>query len=187
MDQLDFSMIIFLVVPLLFLLASYFLLLFFKQWSKSSISAEKIAKVLIANNNFHNGGFNEHLNMSESISNVQCMDGRMTFEYRIPNGICFKDKSMQLGGIMALADEMTTLLAMSHDQSHRPGVSIELSGTICGTFELNEGEKMFVEVLAKKLGATVGFTEMTMYKEVGMHFQKIAIVKHTKYLKMGFL
>jgi hypothetical protein len=53
--------------------------------------------------------------------------------YKVPTTICMKSTEdsetvLGLGGVLALADELTTITLMACDRSHRPGVSVLLTG-----------------------------------------------------------
>lgn len=131
--------------------------------------------------------------------------GFLKVDYIVPASICVeteqkhtnspKELRLTLGGILAIADSLTTLLIMVDDATHRPGVSVTLSGNMLptggscsggngkGYATIRAGDTVGIACRTVKLGATLGFSEATFYVDD----VPVAHVRHVKYLKMGFL
>ena len=138
-------------------------------------------------------GFGKCLSFPKRIMpNVMYKNGFLKVNYIVPESICIKENSgnrfiLGLGGILAIADSMTTLLIMTDDLSHRPGVSVTLSGVMVentnGTNPVLANDEIVIVCKNIKLGATLGFVEAYFYKNNSI----FAYVRHVKYLKLGFL
>ncbi len=111
--------------------------------------------------------------------------------YTIPHDICdnvesdskegagsgTKYKFLSLGGMLALCDELTTVLLMAADKSHRPGVSVQLSGEIAyKSSDKNSslpactldgralaGRTILCISTVSKIGESLSFTSMKIY------------------------
>lgn len=67
---------------------------------------------------------------------------------------------LDLGGVLALADEISTVLLCCEDKTHRAGVSVSLSGEILRPEGLTAGETIWIETVISKVGAALGFAEV---------------------------
>ena len=68
---------------------------------------------------------------------------------------------LDLGGVLALADEISTVLLCSQDKTHRAGVSVSLTGEILRPEILKAGETVYIETIISKVGAALGFAEVS--------------------------
>ncbi len=89
---------------------------------------------------------------------------------------------LDLGAILALTDEITTIVILCNDKTYRPGqrergfflleifspffvfllllgVSVQLSGELY-SHEIRPGQNILIEACATKIGSTLAFTEV---------------------------
>eukprot|EP00602_Paraphysomonas_sp_CaronLab_P003134 CAMPEP_0185038916 /NCGR_PEP_ID=MMETSP1103-20130426/35175_1 /TAXON_ID=36769 /ORGANISM="Paraphysomonas bandaiensis, Strain Caron Lab Isolate" /LENGTH=361 /DNA_ID=CAMNT_0027577579 /DNA_START=48 /DNA_END=1133 /DNA_ORIENTATION=+ len=133
--------------------------------------------------------FGEYLSIWRNISSGITLErGVMRFEYCVPEHLCHchpdSGAYLDLASVLALADEITTVLVVCKDKTFRPGVSVSLSGELyCD--DIKAGQHIIIEAFATKIGGTLGFTEIyfTSIKDQ----LTLARATHVKYLKMGFI
>lgn len=107
------------------------------KWiSKSRFASGDIAKALLEN---LGEGFSEVFATPVCIKEGSIKLERrpvhqLSFDYVIPATLCTVSTDgrlyLSLGGVLALADQATSILIMSVDESHRVGVSVSLSGQL---------------------------------------------------------
>jgi len=151
---------------------------------------------------YHAGGFDNTLGFPRNIlKEIKYKKGLLKVDYQVPHSICVEeeggveDKStrrmLTLGGALALGDSLTTLVMMTDDSLHRPGVSVSLSGNMVDTTAtgatkdntIYAGDVINIVCRTNKVGATIGFSEAFFCK----NRRVLAHVRHIKYLKMGYL
>lgn len=148
--------------------------------------------------NFDDNGFESHCKLWENVdmNKLTCIKGELNMIYKIPESLCVHhsnskiDKILNLGGILALTDQITTILCICHDPLHRPGVSVSLCGErFNNQYYIKSGDKVKIVSKITKIGLTLGFIEMTVYllNDNDSSEKKVAFCKHTKYLKMGYI
>jgi hypothetical protein len=86
--------------------------------------------------------------------------GGFGFFYLVPRHLAASGGVLDLGGVLALADEISTVLLCCEDKTHRAGVSVSLSGEILRPEELKAGNTVWVESVISKVGAALGFAEV---------------------------
>jgi hypothetical protein len=86
----------------------------------------------------------------------------LSFAYSVPHHLCSAEGEMDLGGVLALADEVSTVLLCCLDQTHRTGVSVSLTGEMLAPEGggIRAGQSVWVETVATKIGAALGFAEV---------------------------
>lgn len=144
-------------------------------------------------------GFETHIDFPNSVvaSSIQCDQKSKTIgvDYIIPKSICDFDSSTgkynaSLGGLLAVADQLTSVAIMVFDKTHRIGVSVKLFGEflVCSRDLdtlglLQAGQTIRLQAQAIKLGKTLGFSSM----KVLVNGRAIAECRHIKFLHMGFM
>jgi hypothetical protein len=104
--------------------------------------------------------------LQQIIGEITRQDGIIQFGYVVPDHLCHNHPSKETGGvyldlgaILALTDEITTVVLMCEDKTHRPGVSVTLSGELF-CHEIRPGQNILIEACATKIGSTLAFTEV---------------------------
>jgi hypothetical protein len=110
--------------------------------------------------------FGKYLNISRQIIgeiSLSDQDGILRFGYIVPDHLCHnhptKETYLDLGAILALTDEITTVVLMCGDKDYRPGVSVSLSGELY-CHEIRPGQNILIEAYPIKIGSTLAFTEV---------------------------
>jgi hypothetical protein len=95
---------------------------------------------------------------------------------------------LELGGVIALADEITTIALMACDRSHRPGVSVMLTGErCCDTVTVAAESLVQISIRISKIGRLLGNVEMEVFAtNANLVVVKMFSVRHIKYIDMGF-
>jgi hypothetical protein len=91
---------------------------------------------------------------------VELGKGNFGFSYLVPHHLSTALGVLDLGGVLALADEISTVLLVCEDKTHRAGVSVTLTGEILRPEDLKAGETVWVEAVISKIGAALGFAEV---------------------------
>lgn len=161
--------------------------------SKKTLTESAMAESLLKKY-FGHPDFKIFMQFSKCSSNIICKNGILTLDYVVPSSICTlrtsdctATLSLEMGGILALADEVSSILVISHDKTHRPGVSVVLSGERCCDKPIVPGQTIFIEVKINRVGATVGFLEMNIFEKREHNLTRLATVRHVKYLKVGVM
>lgn len=94
-------------------------------------------------------------------STITLGKGSFGFSFLVPRHLSTSQGVLDLGGVLALADEISTVLLCCEDKTHRAGVSVSLSGEILKPEGLKAGETVWVESCISKVGAALGFAEVT--------------------------
>lgn len=134
-----------------------------------------------------------------------------TLSYTIPRSICTAKQSksesvdkvkvipiegresimsLQLGAVIAVADEVTSIVLGAIDKTHRFGVSVQLSGeSCCGADEypILVGAVVQFVVRVVKIGKSLATVEMDVLVPNGGNHKKVFSVRHIKYVDMGIL
>jgi hypothetical protein len=151
--------------------------------------------------NFDGNSFESHCKLWENVdmNKLTCINGELNMIYKVPESLCVQhchsksnkfDKILNLGGLLALTDQITSVLCICHDPLHRPGVSVSLCGErFNNQYDIKSGNKVRIVSKISKIGLTLGFIEMTVYllNDNDSSEKKVAFCKHTKYLKMGYI
>lgn len=131
------------------------------------------------------GFFTSFLNIHNCIvDKVKLYKGSFGFSYLIPRHLSTSGGVLDLGGVLALADEVSTVLLCCDDKTHRAGVSVSLSGEILRPEELKAGNKVWVESVISKVGVALGFVEVLIWKGEDKN-DLLARVSHIKYMQTG--
>lgn len=95
---------------------------------------------------------------------IKLNKGSFGFAFLVPHHLSTNQDVLDLGGVLALADEISTVLLCCEDKTHRAGVSVSLSGEILRPEGLKAGETVYVESIISKVGAALGFAEVCQVK-----------------------
>lgn len=170
----------------------YLVLHIFSRLGKKYISQQDIARVLFEKKEYLNG-FKRHLSLPTCVSKLICINETLSFSYTIPESLHSsliqspKQYNIGIGEYIAIADEVTTILTIAHDKTHRAGVSVMLSGQMCSNIPVTAGDTVEIEAKSTKLGATIGFSEMNVITLSEGKQTRVAQIRHVKYLKMGIM
>lgn len=129
---------------------------------------------------YHHGGFDDMIAISSCASDIRVSHNVLVFKYTVPKSLCVTTEIEQhttegacrprlsLAGVLALADLATTLVILASDKTHRPGVSISLTGSWASADPVTvyAGDTIQVECTAHKLGATIGFTTVSVMDQI---------------------
>jgi hypothetical protein len=162
---MQFQSFIFLYLPYLAVagVSLYLLKEVLKKWNKHLIKTKSFPEVLfkLASTG---GFFTAFLNIHNCIVGaIKLGKGQFEFAFLIPHHLSTAQEVLDLGGVLALADEISTVLLCCEDQTHRAGVSVSLSGEILRPEELKAGETVWIEAMISKVGAALGFAEVCQY------------------------
>ena len=105
--------------------------------------------------------------------------------YTIPARLArARDRTLPLGAILALFDEISTLNLVAVDRGRRPGVSVALSAWRAARAPLpRAGATVAIESRVERCGRTLGFCEVALRDaESGA---ELARGRHVKFLPMG--
>ncbi len=181
--------------------------------SKKTMSEQVIANGILKR--FLDRRFKSFMQFHSHIRFLSCQKGSLCIDYEIPlsacslvntsssfspspdgenvvQHVCRNRAQLQLGGILAVADELTSTLCISTDKTHRAGVTVLLSGEKCFDdasvvnkndytvrsdddddvvgVDVNTGGGSFagsvvrMEASAVKIGATIGFFELLVFE-----------------------
>lgn len=179
---------------------------FLLRYVNQTFPTISLIKSLISNP-FKCNGFDRIINLPTCVDtdSIEYTQDSLSLIYKIPQSMCSNIKTnnqsdnndspnnykiLEIGSILALTDQITSVLIMCADKNHRPGVSIKLSGSIhsCNdpnTFKALEcGKSIVIKAKIIKLGATLGFANMSVYSPDG---KILATCNHIKYLKTGII
>ena len=111
-------------------------------------------------------------------------DGTLTFEYRVPERVCFRgDSYLPLSVLLAIVDEVTSWASVGVDPARRPGVSIDLNAALAaGRVPPRAGDHLVFLARSRRMGRTLGFQTCEVRTGSG---ELVATARHTKLLDMG--
>jgi hypothetical protein len=150
--------------PLLLVAIGFTLVKYLKRYNRFLIYKGNFPYLLLKGAGLQN--FGKYLNILRQIIgeiSLGDQDGILRFGYVVPDHLCHnhptKESYLDLGAILALSDEITTVALMCGDQTYRPGVSVSLSGELY-CHEIRPGQNILIEANPTKIGSTLAFTEV---------------------------
>lgn len=165
MDPTRLAILIPLINSVIYYVLSFVIVrLLFIKLNKKHVSLQNFAHVILKHSN-STINFGDYLGTSKHISGKMDVErNHIKARYIVPSHLCHendkKGKYLDLGAVLALADEVTTVLIVCSDSDYRPGVSVTLSGELYSN-KIYAGQTVVIEATVTKLGATLGFVEVT--------------------------
>lgn len=101
----------------------------------------------------------------------------MVISYTPSKNFLNLNRKLHGGAITSLVDITTTIGIVACDNQFRPGVSVDLNTSFCGSVEVNQ--QVFIEIQVSKLGKNLAFSDATIIDEKG---QVLAKGGQTKFL-----
>ena len=129
-------------------------------WILHSILEHPQVSNILNRDNLYSNCFIISLHCSCIVGRVKLGKGNFGFSYLIPHHLSNAEGVLDLGGVLALGDEVSTVLLCCEDKTHRAGVSVTLTGEILRPEELKAGATVWMESVISKVGAALGFAEV---------------------------
>lgn len=185
---------IFSKIAIILLLIRY-IFQYVKHSVKKSYQLEQFVKDLLQNPIKRKRGFENFIPLTSNIvfDSLSYNYPTLLFQYRIPSCLVNKDQYLDLGGILALTDLVTSIVILLNDKSHRAGVSITLTGqTHTQHFpditayqnELKAGNIVMIRAYVTKVGYNIAFADMVISS---LHGDRLASSSHMKFLPSGYM
>lgn len=154
------------------------------KWNKYMIRTKNFPELLFALAST-GGFFTAFLNIHNCIIGpVKVGKGNFQFCCLIARHLSTSQGLLDLGGILALVDEISTVLLCCEDKTHRPGVSVSLTGEILRPEGLKAGDVVWIESVVSKVGSVLGFAEVIFWKTSEKR-EILARASHIKYMPVG--
>jgi hypothetical protein len=155
---------------LTFLIGLYFVLVHLGK----TVLPDAIARYLTLHTHYSKqpDGFEVAIGLKHQVhaSTLQITKQReLRMKYTIPASLCDKGGQMHVGGFMALADSVTSILVVCFDPQKRPGVSVVLTGELIGTKSgehakfTTSGTDIWIVASVEKIGLNMSFTKCAFY------------------------
>lgn len=131
------------------------------------------------------GFFTSFLNIHNCIEGkIVRSKGKISFAYLVPHHLSTEHNVLDLGAILSLGDEISTVVLVCEDKTYRAGVTVSLTGEILRPEEIKAGETVWIETMATKIGSALGFAEVLFWRS-HERSELLARVSHVKYMQAG--
>jgi hypothetical protein len=162
---------------------------------RKSYRPDQFVKDLLRNPFKRSRGFENFIPLTSNIvfDSLSYHHPTLSFQYRIPACLVNTDRYLDLGGLLALTDLVTSIIILVNDKSHRGGVSVTLAGQTHAQHypsheiyrnQLKVGDIVVIKAHLKKTGNNIAFADMLV---TSLNGDRLASCSHMKFLPSGFM